>query len=44
VFPNTATVELDFSIIGWEKNDNRVDLTDFSLDYSLETSRLSRVI
>jgi hypothetical protein len=21
-FPNTATVESDFSIIGWEKNDN----------------------
>ena len=31
-FPNTATVESDFSIIGWEKNDTRMDLTDFSLE------------
>ena len=31
-FPNTATVESDFSIIGWEKSDDRHDLTDFSLE------------
>jgi hypothetical protein len=31
-FPNTATVESDISIMGWEKNDNKVDLTDFSLE------------
>ena len=30
-FPNTATVESDFSIIGWEKIDDQHDLTDFSL-------------
>jgi hypothetical protein len=31
-FPNAATVESDFSIIGWEKDDCRADLTDFSLE------------
>ena len=31
-FPNTATVESDFSIIGWEKSDDWHDLTDFSLE------------
>ena len=31
-FLNTATVEPDFSIIGWEKSDDRHDLTDFSLE------------
>jgi hypothetical protein len=31
-FPNTDTVESDVSIIGWEKNDNKVDLTDTSLE------------
>jgi hypothetical protein len=38
-FPNTATVESDFSIIGWEKNDNRVDLTDFSLEGILHSKQ-----
>ena len=32
VFPNTATVELDFSIIGSEKDMYRKRLTDFSLE------------
>ena len=31
-FPNTATVESDFSIIGWGKSDDRYDLTEFSLE------------
>eukprot|EP00171_Calliarthron_tuberculosum_P001790 IDg1790t1 len=31
-FPNTATVESDFSVIGVEKNDYRKSLTDFSLE------------
>ena len=29
--PNTATVESDFSVIGWEKDECRTSLTDFSL-------------
>ncbi|GMF45740.1 unnamed protein product [Phytophthora fragariaefolia] len=31
-FPNTATVESDFSMIGVEKNEYRTSLTDFSLE------------
>lgn len=31
-FPNTATVESDISVIGWEKDESRTDLTDFSLE------------
>jgi hypothetical protein len=32
LFPNTATVETDFSITVWEKDNCRADLTDFSLE------------
>ena len=31
-FPNTATVESDFSILGWEKDAYRMSLTDLSLE------------
>jgi hypothetical protein len=31
VFPGTATVESDFSIVNWEKSDYRSALTDLSL-------------
>ena len=31
-FPLTATVESDFSVLGWEKNSCRTSLTDFSLE------------
>ena len=32
IFPNTATVESDFSVLGWEKNEYRQSLTDLSLE------------
>ena len=32
VFPNTATVESDFSILGGEKDEYRKSLTDLSLE------------
>ena len=32
VFPGTSTVEADFSVIGWEKNEYRTTLTNFSLE------------
>ena len=32
VFPNTATVESDFSVLGWEKDEYRQSLTDLSLE------------
>ena len=36
VFPNTATVEADFSNISWEKDDSRTGLTDLSLEGILQ--------
>lgn len=36
VFPNTATVESDISILRWEKDDHRKALTDFSLEGVLQ--------
>jgi hypothetical protein len=30
-FPNTTSVESDFSIVKWEKNDSRSSLTSLSL-------------
>jgi len=32
VFPNTASVESDFSILGWEKDKHRLSITDLSLE------------
>lgn len=32
VFPGTATVESDFSLINWEKDEYRSWLTDLSLE------------
>ena len=32
VFPNTASVESDFSILGWEKDRYRLSITDLSLE------------
>jgi len=36
VFPNTATVEADFSNISWEKDDFRKSLTYLSLEGILQ--------
>lgn len=41
VFPNTATVESDFSILGWEKDDYRTSLTDFSLEGIFHSKQFS---
>ncbi|KAH6600273.1 hypothetical protein BASA50_002449 [Batrachochytrium salamandrivorans] len=42
-FPNTATVETDFSIIGWEKDEFRKSLTDFSLEGILHCKQFDRL-
>ena len=42
-FPNTATVESDFSVIGWEKDDCRTSLTDFSLEGILHAKQYERL-
>ena len=47
VFPNTATVEADFSNISWEKDDSRTALTDLSLEGILQCKQwdlLNRLI
>jgi len=36
IFPNTATVEADFSVIGWVKDDYRKSMGDFSLEGILQ--------
>lgn len=43
VFPNTATVESDFSVIGWEKNVYRKALTDFSLEGIIQAKQFRRL-
>ncbi|KAF1785849.1 hypothetical protein GQ600_25698 [Phytophthora cactorum] len=42
-FPNTATVESDFSFIGWERNEYRRSLTNFSLEGILHAKQLDTV-
>ena len=32
MFPDTASVESNFSVLGWEKDEYRSCLTDFSLE------------
>lgn len=39
VFPGTSTVESDFSVIGWEKDEYRFHLTDLSLEGILHTKQ-----
>ena len=36
VFPNTSTVESDFSVLGWEKNAHRESLSNLSLEGVLQ--------
>uniref|UniRef100_M4BTW7 Uncharacterized protein n=1 Tax=Hyaloperonospora arabidopsidis (strain Emoy2) TaxID=559515 RepID=M4BTW7_HYAAE len=38
-FPCTSTVESDFSVFKWEKDDCRIGLTDFSLEGILHTKQ-----
>jgi hypothetical protein len=40
VFPGTATVASDFSIVKYVKNDFRTSLTDFSLEVIFHASKL----
>ncbi|PXF48308.1 hypothetical protein BWQ96_01997 [Gracilariopsis chorda] len=39
VFPRTATVESDFSVIQWEKDDNRQNLTDAALEGNVQSKQ-----
>ena len=42
-FFGTSSVESDFSIIRWEKDDNRSGLTDFSLKGILQAKQAQRL-
>jgi hypothetical protein len=44
VFPGTSTVESDFSVIGWEKNAYRFNLTDLSLEGILHTKQRNELL
>lgn len=43
VSPNTATVESDFSIIGWERDEHRQRLTNFSLEGILQCKQFAQL-
>ena len=43
VFPGTATVESDFSLINYEKNDFRTALTDLSLEGILHSKQYATI-
>ena len=38
-FPGTSTVEVDFSVIGWEKDEYRTALTDVFLEGILHSKQ-----
>ncbi len=39
IFPNTATVESDFSVLGWEKDEYCQSLTDLSLEGIMQSKQ-----
>ena len=43
IFPNTATVESDFSVIGIEKSIYKTNLSDFSLESILHAKQFRRM-
>jgi hypothetical protein len=43
IFPGNATVESDFSVIGWEKDSYRNAQTDFSLEGLLHARQFDRL-
>ena len=42
-FPTTSTVESDFSLIKWEKDEYRTSLTDLSLEGILHSKQLEEL-
>lgn len=43
MFPNTASVESDFSILGWEKDQYRLSITDLSLEGILHCKQYKKL-
>jgi hypothetical protein len=42
-FPGTSSVESDFSIVKWEKDDCQIGLTNFSLEGILHAKQFTRL-
>ena len=42
-FPGTSTVESNFSIVKWEKDDWLIALTDFSLEGIMHTKQFDKI-
>jgi hypothetical protein len=42
-FPNTTSVESDFSIVKWEKNDSRSNLTSLSLTGIMHAKQFEQI-
>jgi hypothetical protein len=42
-FPNTTSVESDFSILKWEKDDNRSSMTDFTLEGIFQCKQMNQI-
>ena len=42
-FPGTSTVESDFSVVKWEKDDCRIALRDFSLEGILHAKQFTKI-
>ena len=43
VFANTASVESDFSILGWERDEYRLSMTDLSLEEVLHCKQYDAI-
>ena len=44
MFPTTATVESDFSVLKWEKNSHRLRLDDLSLAGIMHSKQYNRLL
>ncbi len=42
-FPNTTSVELDFSILKWEKDDNRSSMIDLTLEGIFQCKQMNQI-
>ncbi len=42
-FSNTVSIELDFSILKWEKDDNRSSMTDLTLEGIFQCKHMNQI-
>jgi hypothetical protein len=43
MFPNTTLIELDFSILKWEKDNNRSSMTDLTLEGIFQCKQMNQI-